>query len=44
MVKYCEVFNTAVEAFESAALHEVITELGRCKLGKINGFWYVVWG
>lgn len=44
MVKHCEVFTTAVQAFESAALHEIITELGTCKLGKIHGFWYVVWG
>ena len=44
MVKYCEVYKTAVVAFESAGLHELITELGSCRLGKMHGLWYVVWG
>ena len=44
MVKYCEVFESGKRAFESAALHEIVTGLGKCKLGKINNIWYVVWG
>lgn len=44
MVKYCEPFSTARDAFESAGMHDVIKELGPCKLGRIGGIWYVVWG
>ena len=36
MVKHCEVFNTAVEAFKSTA------DKGSCKVGRINCVWYVI--
>ena len=44
MVKYCEVFNSARPAFESAGMHEIIPSLGSCKLGYVYGVWYVIWG
>lgn len=38
MVKHCEVFPSSDKAFKSTA------GKGKCKVGRIHGFWYVVWG
>ncbi|WPJ20582.1 hypothetical protein vBPFY1MI_99 [Pseudomonas phage vB_PF_Y1-MI] len=44
MVMYCEVFKTAKDSFDSAGLHLIMPSLGKCKLGRVNGVWYVIWG
>jgi hypothetical protein len=36
MVKHCEVFTNAVQAFKATA------DKGSCKVGRINRIWYVI--